>query len=420
MMNLKQLLCSVLIGSCLFTSGCSLIPMDGTITYGLYYEDQDISGYSRDAVSSLIHTEASNNKTITITIPNQGTRQVKVKDLGITLDTASTESNIFTYGYEDDLKMLIMHRITAFIYKVHINPVYKLDEVTAKAYFTELAKQIDVSGHDALLTVENGQVKMTPSKEGKRVDIDETIKQLKAQLEENNFNNISIEFTSKDTVRVTNDDVKPLTAVLGSYTTNFDTSNTNRTHNIELASPVIIDGKLVPGIGGGICQVSSTLFNTALLSGMNIIERTPHFEPVSYIPAGRDATVAYGYLDFQFKNPYAHNIYVLSVMNNGQLTIYIIGVPEDVPKSVSISVGDRTDIPNQTITKIDPSAKEDSTEEGHIGFRINTYRTITYGNWVTTTDVFESTYDPVDTIITKKPAAPEPAKKDSPKSKTKR
>ncbi len=153
---------------------------------------------------------------------------------------------------------------------------------------------------------------------------------------------------------------------------------------------------------------------------MNIIERTPHFEPVSYIPAGRDATVAYGYLDFQFKNPYAHNIYVLSVMNNGQLTIYIIGVPEDVPKSVSISVGDRTDIPNQTITKIDPSAKEDSTEEGHIGFRINTYRTITYGNWVTTTDVFESTYDPVDTIITKKPAAPEPAKKDSPKSKTKR
>ena len=117
---------------------------------------------------------------------------------------------------------------------------------------------------------------------------------------------------------MTNDDVKPLTAVLGSYTTNFDASNANRTHNIELAStkisgtlvkpgevfsfndvvgertaeagyddaPVIIDGKLVPGIGGGICQVSSTLFNTALLSGMNIIERTPHFEPVSYIPAG--------------------------------------------------------------------------------------------------------------------------------------
>lgn len=453
MMNLKQLLCSVLIGSCLFTSGCTLNPTDGTITSGLYYEDQDISGYSRDAISSLIHTEASNNKTITITIPNQGTQQVKVKDLGITLDTDSTESSIFTYGYEDDLKTLILHRITAFIYKVHINPVYKLDEVTAKAYFTELAKQIDVSGHDALLTVENGQVKMTPSKEGTRVDIDETIKQLKTKLDENDFDNISIEFTSKDTVRVTNDDVKPLTAVLGSYTTNFDASNTNRTHNIELAStkisgtlvkpgavfsfndvvgertakagyddaPVIVDGKLVPGIGGGICQVSSTLFNAALLSGMNIIERTPHFEPVSYIPAGRDATVAYGYLDFQFKNPYAHDIYVLSIMNNGQLTIYIIGVPEDMPKSVSISVGDRTDIPNQTITKFDNSLNEEVIEYGHIGFRINTYRTITYSNWVTTTDIYESTYDPVDTVIIKNTqASSESNTKNSSKSKPKR
>ena len=276
---------------------------------------------------------------------------------------------------------------------------------------------------------------MTPSKEVKRVDIDETIKQLKAQLEENNFNNISIEFTSKDTVRVTNDDVKPLTAVLGSYTTNFDTSNTNRTHNIELAStkisgtlvkpgdvfsfnnvvgertaeagyddaPVIIDGKLVPGIGGGICQVSSTLFNTALLSGMNIIERTPHFEPVGYIQAGRDATVAWGYLDFKFRNPYQQSIYILSVMNNGTLTSYIIGTAQDKPKNVSISVGDYGEIPNKTITKVDPSLKEKEVQEGHVGLTMNTYRTITYGNWVTQTDSFESVYDPVDTIITMPP-----------------
>lgn len=81
MMNLKQLLCTVLIGSCLFTSGCSLIPTDGSITYGLYYGDQDISGYSRDAVSALIHKEDNNNRTITITIPNQGTRQVDRKSV---------------------------------------------------------------------------------------------------------------------------------------------------------------------------------------------------------------------------------------------------------------------------------------------------------------------------------------------------
>ena len=108
-------------------------------------------------------------------------------------------------------------------------------------------------------------------------------------------------------------------------------------------------------------------------------------------------------------------------MNNGQLTIYIIGVPEDMPKSVSISVGDRTDIPNQTITKFDNSLNEEVIEYGHIGFRINTYRTITYSNWVTTTDIYESTYDPVDTVIIKNTeASSESNTKNSSKNKPKR
>lgn len=453
MMKLKQLLCTLLIGTTLCISGCSLIATGGEVTYGVYYNDRDISGYSRDGVLSLIRSESNNNPNITITLPNQQSKQITAKDLGITLDVDNTASKIYTYGYEDQFTTLIINRLKALMYQVHFKPVYKLDEVKAKTYFTELAKQVDVTGHDAYLTVENGQVKMIPSKDGSRVDIDETINKLKKQLEDNEFSTFSIEYTTKNTVRVTNDDLKPLTAILGSYTTEFDASNSNRTHNIELASnkingtllkpaqvfsfndvvgertaeagyddaPVILDGKLVPGIGGGICQVSSTLFNSALLSGMNIIERTPHFEPVSYIPVGRDATVAYGFLDFQFRNPYQHNVYVLSVINGNKLTIYIIGYPEDMPKSVDISVGDRTDIPNKTITKVDPSIKEDIIEEGHIGFRIYTYRTITYGNWVTTTDSYESTYDPVDTIITKSPKPPEtPNKKDGSTNKPKR
>lgn len=239
-------------------------------------------------------------------------------------------------------------------------------------------------------------------------------------------------FTTQNTVKVTDTDLKPLNTVLASFTTEYNPGNESRTHNIQLASdkingtlikpgaqfsfndvvgertaeagyddaPVMIDGKLVPGIGGGICQVSSTIFNTALLSGMNIVERTPHFEPVGYIQAGRDATVAWGYLDFKFRNPYQHSIYILSVMNNGTLTIYIIGTAQNKPKNVSISVGDYSEIPNKTITKVDPSLKEKEVQEGHVGLKMNTYRTITYGNWVTQTDSFESVYDPVDTIIT--------------------
>ena len=76
MMKLKQLLCTLLIGTTLCISGCSLIATDGEVTYGVYYNDKDISGYSRDGVLSLIRSESNNNPNITITLPNQQSKQI--------------------------------------------------------------------------------------------------------------------------------------------------------------------------------------------------------------------------------------------------------------------------------------------------------------------------------------------------------
>lgn len=78
----------------------------------------------------------------------------------------------------------------------------------------------------------------------------------------------------------------------------------NRTHkNGFLTAPVIEEGKVVPGIGGGVSQVSGTLFNAALLAGLKIVECHNHAEPVTYLPIGRDATVAWeNKLDMRFLN----------------------------------------------------------------------------------------------------------------------
>ncbi|WP_251422350.1 VanW family protein [Veillonella agrestimuris] len=443
-MNIKRLSVCVLLSSTLCVSGCSLVPISGDITKGVHYKQKDLSGYSRENVRQLLAQEALDTVPITIQLNNDSAIKSNATDLGITLDIDATANALYTYGYEDSFLDLVISRFTAFTTGATIDPIYKLDEVKARAYLTELAKQVDAPGNDARLVIENGVVKMIPSKEGDRIDIDATINALKEQVKENKFDNVALIHTNQATIRVTDADVKPLTTVLASYTTYFDASNRNRTNNIEIAStkitgtllkpgevfsfndvvgertaeagfddaPVMIDGKLVPGIGGGICQVSSTIFNTALLSGMEIVERTPHFEPVSYIPAGLDATVAYGYLDFQFKNPYQNAVYVLSVMNGNELTIYIIGTPQDEPKSVSISVGDEKEVPNQTITSFDPSLTEDIIKEGHPGFTLNTYRHITYGDGSSHTDVYGSLYDPVDTIITKAPAKATPEKVD--------
>ena len=82
-------------------------------------------------------------------------------------------------AYEDDMWTLLSNRFNALFYGHHFKPQYKLDEVKGKTYLSELAKTIDTPGHDAYLTIENGQVVLHPAKEGKRIDIDATLKKLK-------------------------------------------------------------------------------------------------------------------------------------------------------------------------------------------------------------------------------------------------
>lgn len=123
-------------------------------------------------------------------------------------------------------------------------------------------------------------------------------------------------------------------AVLGRYETNLGGSTGGRIENIRLSASnisgvvlgkgdrfsfnaligdttpdkgyqlgkEIVDGKLVDGYGGGVCQTSSTLFNAADQAGLKMVERTTHSKTVGYVPQGRDATIAYPYLDLVFEN----------------------------------------------------------------------------------------------------------------------
>jgi len=142
---------------------------------------------------------------------------------------------------------------------------------------------------------------------------------------------------------------------LGSYSTQFKTSNQERSNNIELAAeainntvifpgeqfsfnevvgertkekgyqqaPVIVKGELAEDIGGGICQVSSTLFNAVDLKGIQIIERYAHSKEVPYVPPGRDATVSWWGPDFVFKNMYNEPVLIRAQANSGSMNVAI-------------------------------------------------------------------------------------------------
>jgi len=90
-------------------------------------------------------------------------------------------------------------------------------------------------------------------------------------------------------------------------------------------APVMVRGELVPGVGGGVCQVSTTLYNAVLLAGLGVERRGHHARPVKYVSPGRDATVVYGYIDLIFKNDKDSPVYIQGEVKGGRMIFRIFG-----------------------------------------------------------------------------------------------
>ena len=404
----------------------------GKTIYGLTLDGHSISHQSVDEVDSYLQERNTQSQRIRIVDSKGKETTIHLADLGITIDRIGTVTDVMDYGYESDIMTYVMHRVDALLHGKEMNIRYKVDGPMAESYLINYAKAMGQVGTNATITLEGDKVVHHPAKVGRKLDVTATMKRLQEQMQEGKVETLELVINESAQPTITDKDLVSITSILGSFTTYFDGSNISRAHNIHLASqkihqtfipaggifsfnqvvgertpeagyddaPVFMGGRLVPGIGGGICQVSSTLFNTALLSGMDIVERDTHFAPVSYIPVGLDATVAWGYIDFQFKNPYSHPIYVIAEEGAGYVTITILGAKEDVPQSVTITKGKEQKIPNKKIEKINDTVKEESIEEsGHEGISVDTTRTMVYSDGRSSTYTFNSYYEPVDTVI---------------------
>lgn len=142
-------------------------------------------------------------------------------------------------------------------------------------------------------------------------------------------------------------------------------------------APVIVNGKLQPGTGGGICQVSSTLYNAALRTGLEIVERRNHSLPVSYLPKGQDATFAEGYINFRFRNNTGKYLVIKAAVQGRTLTVKLFGT---FPKNITYGLESRTVevlVPADKYVS-DPSLPRGGTrilQSGKTGYVVETYIT---------------------------------------------
>lgn len=224
---------------------------------------------------------------------------------------------------------------------------------------------------------------------------------------------------------------------LSKYITRYDESNVNRSTNIKLASEkingtilmpgetfsynkivgertikagykeasVYMNGKVVDGIGGGICQVSSTLYNAALEANLEIVSRRNHYFITSYVSASRDATVAYGTIDFKFKNSRTYPIKIECTAQNGICQTKIYGIKEETEYEVVIE-DYVTEVIPYTTKYIETNGLEKGVEneiqKGVDGYKSEAYRILKLnGQVISKTLLSKDSYNPLERIVEK-------------------
>lgn len=224
------------------------------------------------------------------------------------------------------------------------------------------------------------------------------------------------------------------TSRLGTYTTRYNAGDTNRSYNISLAcrninetvlapgdvfsyndvvgprtaargfrtAHVYVGNKVEDGIGGGICQVSSTLYNTVVLSDLKIVTRSNHSLPVSYVPMGRDATVSYGSIDFKFENNTSSPIKIVASAGGGQTNISIYGTQDHPGRTISIETEKTATYPAKLEQKQAPDLPEGEIkveQKGSDGSSYNSYKIISENGSVISRELLaKSTYVASDRI----------------------
>lgn len=142
-------------------------------------------------------------------------------------------------------------------------------------------------------------------------------------------------------------------------------------------APVIVNGRLTPGIGGGICQVSSTVYNAALLTGLDIVERRNHSLPVKYIPKGLDATFASGAINFRFKNNTEKSLLIHAKVQGGRMVVKFFGTfPENVSYALESRTIETLSVPVKYVSSnVLPEGAQQVLQNGQPGYIVETVRT---------------------------------------------
>lgn len=343
---------------------------------------------------------------------------INYSDLGYTYNIQEVATEAFQIGREGNVleRYRRVKELEANMMGFHLTSTHDLTR--AKEVFAQIAEDINIDPIDSTFDFNEGDIIITKDRQGRRVNVDKMYEDLEAGFPGIEKIQIFVEYISPE---FTEDYYGKINGIIGGFSTNFYGSAPGRIHNIKLSAssfkgmlvlpgevvsyndttgprqerfgyqeaPVILNGELTPGMGGGVCQTSTTLYNALLLADLEIVERHPHSISPTYVPRGTDGAVATGYLDLRFRNNFDHPIYIDSYVIGNNVFFNIYGDLKSRDYSVRIETQLLETIPYKVREVLDETLKPGErvlVQDGRTGYKVNTYKSIIRDDQVVSRD----------------------------------
>ena len=365
----------------------------GTIPTGFQVGGFDLSGMTREEADQTIEKSIGEMENQTISIRVEGHEvQTTAAELGFSWVNQNEIDEEVEKLSGGNLLRRYLNQKELEQSGVDLQIETSVDEAKVAEFVQTRCVEFTTAPQDAVITHENGVFQVSQSSAGQEVDIDATTKALNEALAGGLSEPVSVDATVKNAEPTrTTEALSTIQDALGTFSTGFNPGNVSRSKNLRNGAAKINGTVLMPGeefsaytwltpftvengyasagsyangqvvdtVGGGACQICTTLYNAALLAEMDITQRQNHSMIVTYVPASQDSAIAGTYKDLKFKNPYDTPIYMEGAVNGGTISFTIYG-KETRPANRTIKYVSETlskKDPGEPITKVDASLK---------------------------------------------------------------
>jgi vancomycin resistance protein YoaR len=350
--------------------------------------------------------------------------------LGVSVDVEAASLRLRRLGRSDDLLSRARLTDSARRGELDVSLQTKVDPRIAVEFLLALKEDLDLPAASARLDVERHAT--VAEQNGRALDIDATIAAIARAAQDPRIGELPIVFAAV-TPHVTSASIATIDTshVVSSFATYFSRQGNQapRAQNIEVAAShldglvmepgdlvsfndvvgarsedngfhkafEIFKGEMVEGMGGGACQVASTLHATAFFGGLDIVQRLPHSRPSAYIPVGLDATVVYPVVDLKLRNPYAFPVVLHATVAANRIAMQLLGAAKPVRVALERTV--LSTMPFERKVEEDPAyAKPRRKQKGLDGIKLLRKRRIAFRGGPTRIETSRDTYPPTTEI----------------------